>query len=153
QEIPLLLFVTSFACRISVVAFQNWYIIPGPGDKMKNWFVGGMALGVFLSGSVLLDAHHAVAAKFDPAKPVSLTGPVVEIDWANPHVHIFVDVKGANLITNWAVELESSVDLQRSGWRPDTLKPGDIVTVQGLSARDGSKQAWANSVVVAATKK
>jgi hypothetical protein len=111
-----------------------------------------LVIVLFLS-SLPLQAHHAIAAKFDSAKTVSLTGSVVQIDWANPHAHIFITVSNGNSITDWAVELESPVDLQRAGWRPDTLKPGDIVTVQGISARDGSKQIWANSVVVAATKK
>ena len=98
-------------------------------------------------------AHHAIAAKFDPAKSVALTGVVVQIDWANPHVHLFIDVKGASLITNWAIELESPFDLQKSGWGRDTLKLGDLVTVQGIAARDGSKQAWANSIVVGGSNK
>ena len=107
---------------------------------------------VVLTG-VPLAGHHAIAAKFDPNKPVTLNGAVVGIDWANPHVHLLLDVKSANAVTNWAIELESPVDLQRSGWNQATLKPGDVVTVQGISARDGSKQAWANSVVVAGANK
>jgi hypothetical protein len=107
---------------------------------------------ICLSGLPLM-AHHAVAAKFDPARTITLNGTVVEIDWANPHTHLFINVTNGTTIANWAIELESPVDLQRAGWRPDTLKPGDIVTVQGISARDGSKQAWANSVVVTATRK
>jgi len=100
-----------------------------------------------------LVAHHAVAAKFDPAKSVTLTGTVVGIDWANPHVHVFLDVKMGDAVINWAIELESPFDLQRSGWTRDTAKVGDAATVQGISARDGSKQAWANSFVLAGNKK
>jgi hypothetical protein len=62
-----------------------------------------------------------------------------------------MDVQDGNAITNWAIELESTTDLQKSGWNRDTLKPGDVVNVQGISARDGSRQAWGNSVVVAST--
>jgi hypothetical protein len=100
-----------------------------------------------------LAAHHAIAAKFDPARTVTLNGTVVGIDWANPHAHLFVNVMEAGGITNWAIELESPLDLQRSGWRPDTLKIGEAITIQGIAARDGSKQAWANSVVVAAANR
>jgi hypothetical protein len=100
-----------------------------------------------------LRAHHVIAAKFDPARTVTLNGIVVGIDWANPHAHLFVNVTEGNLITNWAVELESPTDLQKAGWRPDTLKIGDVIRVQGITARDGSKQAWANSVVLASTNR
>src|SRR5438093_1552858 len=107
---------------------------------------------VFITGMPLA-AHHALAAKFDASKTVTLNGTVVEIDWTNPHVHLLLDVKGTNVITNWAIELESPVDLQRSGWSRDTLKPGDLVTVQGNPARNGSRQVWGGSVVLAAGNK
>ena len=100
-----------------------------------------------------LAAHHAVAAKFDPSKATTLNGTVVQIDWANPHTHLFLDVKDTRGITNWAIELESPIDLQKSGWSRDTVKIGDAVTVQGITARDGSKQVWANSVVLSAGNK
>src|SRR5499427_6665016 len=117
------------------------------------------ALGLFaIIVAVLLmtppvAAHHPIAAKFDPNQTVMLNGTFVGIDWANPHVHMFLDVKGATAITNWAIELESPFDLQKSGWSKDTVKIGDIITVQGNSARDGSKQAWANSVTIANTNR
>jgi len=95
-----------------------------------------------------LRAHHAIAAKFDAAKPVTLKGTVTVVDWANPHVHVFVNVPEGTSITNWAIELESPIDLQRSGWNRTTLKPGDGITVQGILAKDGSRQAWSNSVVM-----
>jgi hypothetical protein len=96
-------------------------------------------------------AHHVPAGKFDPAKSMTLRGAVTKIDWLNPHVHVFMDVQGGNAPTSWAIELESTVDLRRSGWTRDTLKVGDAITVQGIAARDGSNQAWGNSVVVAST--
>src|ERR1041385_566898 len=86
---------------------------------------------LFVSAAPLA-AHHAIGAKFDPDKTITLTGTVVGIDWANPHVHLFIDVKDANVITNWAIELESPVDLGKSGWSVTTLKIGDEVTVRGL---------------------
>jgi hypothetical protein len=94
-------------------------------------------------------AHHAIAAKFDPSKSLTVTGIVTGIDWANPHAHVFVEVTEGRTVTTWAVELESVVDLQRSGWNRSTVKPGDQVTVQGITARDGSKQIWGNSVMAA----
>jgi hypothetical protein len=98
-----------------------------------------------------LAAHHVPAAKFDPARQVKLSGVVTKVEWLNPHAHIFVDVRNTDPRENWAIELESTVDLKRSGWSRDTVKIGDAVVVEGMAARDGSLTAWANSVVVAST--
>ncbi len=96
-------------------------------------------------------AHHAISAKFDSAKPVTLNGVVTLVDWRNPHVHVFINVRNANETLNWAVEIESPIELQQSGWSHDTLQPGDAVMVQGISARNGSRQVWGNSLVMTAT--
>jgi hypothetical protein len=113
-----------------------------------------LAIGVILSTALVpVSAHHVITAKFDPAKTVTLNGTVVSIDWANPHAHLFVNVSSGGTITNWAIELESPIDLQKGGWNRDTVKIGDAVTIQGITARDGSKQAWANSVVLTAGNK
>ena len=98
-------------------------------------------------------AHHAIPAKFDPGKSSTLNGFVTNVDWRNPHVHVLINVQEGQRTTSWAVELESPVDLERSGWNRSSLKPGDAVTVQGILARDGSKQIWGNSVVLTATRK
>src|SRR5438067_1650715 len=100
---------------------------------MRYGALGVMAATVLvlLLAGVPVAAHHAIAAKFDPGKTVTLSGTVVEIDWTNPHVHLLIDVKDATRITNWAIELESPVDLQRNGWNRETVQPGDIVNVQG----------------------
>jgi hypothetical protein len=100
-----------------------------------------------------LTAHHEITAKFDPAKTTNLRGIVTNVDWANPHVHIFMNVGTGNNLVNWAVELESVVDLQRAGFKRDTVKPGDSIAVEGIAARDGSKQVWGNSVVLTAGNK
>jgi len=121
---------------------------------MRSAALGLFALIVVVSLTTMpVAAHHPVAAKFDPNQTLALNGTVVGIDWANPHVHLFVDVKVTNAITNWAIELESPIDLQKNGWSKDTLKIGDVITVQGIPARDGSKQAWANSVTIANTNR
>src|SRR4051812_37478351 len=115
-----------------------------------RWLAGG--LGVLLTAIPLL-AHHNITGKFDPAKTRTLTGVVTRLDWANPHVHVLMDVVEGNTVRNWAVELESTIDLERSGWNLNTLKPGDAVTVQGMLARDGSSQIWGDSAVLTASKK
>src|SRR5215470_13011006 len=116
---------------------------------MKYRVYGWLAVGfiTFLTTQPLL-AHHEILAKFDDKKPMTLKGTVTKLDWANPHVHIFMNVQNGQNVLNWAVELESPVDLGRGGWNRDSVKPGDAITVQGLSARNGSRQVWANSVVM-----
>jgi hypothetical protein len=97
-------------------------------------------------------AHHSVAAKFDETKSTTITGIVTNIDWRNPHVHVFVNVRGPkNEWVNWAVELESPIDLQDSGWNRDSVQPGDSVTVQGFTARNGSRQVWSNRMTLTQT--
>src|SRR5215470_13134762 len=99
-------------------------------------------------------AHHEPLAKFDDKKPVNLTGVVSLLDWRNPHVHVFMNVKSGAAtgdVVNWAVELESPIELEESGWSRETLHPGDKISVQGLAARNGSHQAWGKSVVLSAT--
>lgn len=110
------------------------------------------AIGAALAIAPML-AHHEITAKFDPGKTVNLRGIVTKVDWADPHVHIFINVQQGNALNNWAIELESPIDLQKAGYTRDTLKVGDSITVQGISARDGSRQAWGNSVVLASSNK
>ena len=101
-----------------------------------------------------VSAHHVPAAKFDPANPITLQGTISKIDWLNPHVHIFMEVQNGNdenATVSWAVELESTVDLRRNGWTPDTVELGDAITVEGMAARDGSRQVWGDSVVLTGT--
>src|SRR5215813_8937116 len=121
---------------------------------MKYRIYGLIAVGfsAFLAAQPLM-AHHEILAKFDDKKPMTLRGTVTKLDWANPHVHIFMNVQNGASIANWAVELESPVDLGRGGWTRDAVKPGDSLTVQGIGARNGSRQVWANSVVLANTNK
>ena len=62
-------------------------------------------------------AHHAISAKFDDKKPTTLNGVVTLVDWRNPHVHVFVNAKDAKgAVLNWAVEIESPIDLESNGW-------------------------------------
>lgn len=112
---------------------------------------GSAAVSLALAGMPAL-AHHPVLAKFDEARPLMLTGIVTAIDWANPHVHIFMNVnEGSGSPVNWAVELSSPIELQWSGWGPEQLNIGDTLTVTGLGARNDSAQIWGDSVQRAGT--
>lgn len=87
--------------------------------------------------------HHSFAADFDSSKPVSLTGTVTRVAWMNPHATLYVDVKDGNgKITPWEFELASPNALLRLGWTRNSLRPGEVVTIGGFRAKDGS--AWAN---------
>lgn len=108
----------------------------------------GMALGLILA-SMPLGAHHVPEAKFDPDQQRTLQGRVSKVDWLNPHVHIFIEVEEGGEFSSWAVELASTVDLRRSGWSGDTVKPGDLLTVEGMVARNGTRQIWGEEVTVA----
>ena len=106
-----------------------------------------IGFGAFLASTPIL-AHHEILGKFDDKKPMTLRGNVTKVDWANPHVHVFINVTSGTTVNNWAIELESPVDLGKAGWKLDTVKPGDGLTVQGITARNGTRQIWANSVVM-----
>ena len=97
-------------------------------------------------------AHHSFTAEFDVAKPVTLSGVVTKIEWANPHIWFFVDVKGEDgTVTNWGFELAGSAQLVRLGWKRDSMKIGDAVTVEASRARDGSNNANAKAVALTST--
>jgi Family of unknown function (DUF6152) len=116
---------------------------------LHRWLGASAAI---LLGFTPLTAHHAIGAKFDSTKPLTLRGAITSIDWANPHAHLFINVADAGgRVTNWAIELESPVDLRRQGWTRNTVSAGDVVTVEAIAARDGSKQAWSLSMVLART--
>lgn len=101
------------------------------------------AAGVLLVGLMGRQAvaHHSFAAQYDREKPITLKGAVTKIEWMNPHVYFYMDVAEAGGTVNWAVEGGAPTSLYRAGWRKDSLKVGDLVTVQGYLARDGSKLA------------
>jgi hypothetical protein len=99
-------------------------------------------------------AHHSFAAEFDANSPIELTGTVTKVEWANPHTYFYVDVtspKGE--VENWALEMGSPNGLMRRGWTRDSMKIGDVVTVTGSRAKDGSPKGNARSVVLSTGKK
>jgi len=112
-----------------------------------------VAAGVLAAATPML-AHHSFSAEYDGAKRVTLKGIVSKVDWMNPHVYFYIDVKDdSGAITNWALEMGPPNGLQRSGWTRNTMKVGDEVIVDGTLAKDGSKQANARSVIMASTGK
>jgi hypothetical protein len=99
-------------------------------------------------------SQPSFSATYDRSRQVKVQGAVTRIEWVNPHAFIFIDVRdAAGTTTNWAVEIGNPLDLERDGWKRNALRIGDVVIVEGLPARSESRQAFASSVVLAATGK
>jgi Family of unknown function (DUF6152) len=107
-----------------------------------------LALALFAAASVQLLAHHSFASQYDRNKSMTVTGTVTKVDWRNPHVYFYVDVKDAasGAVTNWAFETGNLSTLMRGGWRKTTLKTGEVVTIEAFRARDGSNLANSRTV-------
>src|SRR5262245_47562910 len=113
-------------------------------------------LGTFLAVLALsiavrpLLAHHSFAAEFDGTKRVELTGVVTKVEWTNPHVWFYVNVKDETTgkLVNWAAEMGSPNSLMRTGWTRNTMKVGMVVSFTGSLAKDGSNRINTNAVLV-----
>jgi hypothetical protein len=106
-----------------------------------------------LAATLPVHAHHSFPAQYDASKPVTLTGKVTKVEWTNPHIFIYIDVTDdkTGAVVNWALEMGGPNALLRLGWKRDSLKPDDLVTVEGSLARDGSNLANAKTIVMVAT--
>ena len=95
-------------------------------------------------------AHHSFSAVFDADSPIEASGTVTEVEWRNPHAWIYVDVEGDDSsVINWAFEMGSPNGLRRRGWSRDTVQVGDVISVSGYRARDGSNRANLASITLA----
>jgi len=111
-----------------------------------NSIAAAVAFGLLVSAAPVL-AHHSFAAEYDANKPVKITGVVTKVEWMNPHARFYVDVKDeSGKVVNWDFELGAIPVLLRQGWRKDSLKAGDTVSVEGSQAKDNSFSANARSV-------
>src|SRR5665213_2446693 len=103
---------------------------------MKRLIVG--AIAVLLAGASL-SAHHSFAAEFDINKPVTLQGTVTKIEWVNPHVYVYIDVKHASgKITPWSLSSLGPATARRAGVTRANFGQGQAVTILGYHAKDGS---------------
>ena len=142
------------------------------GVAIKTGAIAGTAVAT-VAASLPLAAHHSFAAEFDATKEVRITGAVTEVEWHNPHAWILLSVtelcerrgapRGSDAVeeewacrtpdadegTAWAFELGSPNGLMRQGWTRNSLKSGDVATISGTRARDGSTNGNARDVTTA----
>jgi hypothetical protein len=117
-------------------------------------FYSAFLIATLFTATAGLSAHHSFAAEYDGTKPMTVTGTVTKVEWTNPHARIYVDVKDdKGNVTNWNFELGGPLQLNRLGWKRDSVKAGDQVKVDGYLAKDGSKMANARNVVFADGRK
>jgi hypothetical protein len=121
---------------------------------MSNGFPGRihllLAALLAVSTSLPLAAHHSFAAEFDDTKPVKVTGTITKVEWANPHIWYYVDVKNADgSVTNWAFSGGAPGQLMRRGITKDQLNIGSEVVVEGFRAKDGSNNGFGSKVTYA----
>jgi hypothetical protein len=100
--------------------------------------------------TVSLLAHHSFATEYDKTKPVSVTGVVKKVEWKNPHIWFYVDVKDARgKVVTWGFSGGPPAFLTRQGIHSNVMKAGDVVKVEGFRARDGSNNASGGKVTFA----
>ena len=106
------------------------------------------AFGVLATAT--LSAHHSFSAEFDNSKPVNLQGTVTKVDWLNPHIWIYLDVKDdkTGQVASWQCEGGAPNSLARNGWTKDALKKGDTISIVGSHAKDATNTCNASSVTL-----
>jgi hypothetical protein len=123
-----------------------------PEEFMMRKQIAFAAASILFLAAAPIFAPHSFAAEFDANKPVNLTGSVTKLEWMNPHAWFYIDVKDeTGNVTNWAFEMGNLSALTRFGWSRNSLKIGDVITVEGSRAKDGSNNANARSVTLAST--
>jgi hypothetical protein len=110
-------------------------------------------LGVLLAGASPVLAHHSVAGQFDTTKSLILKGSISKVQWMNPHIYLYLDVKEADgTVSSWALETLPTAMMRKAGLSKEAVMgtPGEVVTVLIVPARDGTKHVgWISKITYA----
>src|SRR5262245_11609323 len=102
---------------------------------------------LLLAGAAAAWAHHAYTAEFDTTKPVKLTGVLTKLEWSNPHIWLYLEVKvDDGKVAIWGFSASPPGMLTRRGITRNSLKLGEVLTISGHRAKDGSNNASGNVV-------
>lgn len=119
---------------------------------MRQMTYGAIGLLGFALSAGPSVAHHSFAAVFDREDPIDITGTVTRVEWVNPHAWFYIDVEAEDgQVEEWAFEMGSANHLRRRGWNRNSLRVGDVVTVAGSRARNGTTTGAVRTVTLAAT--
>lgn len=109
----------------------------------------GAVLGTWMLATSAF-AHHSFAAAYDTTTPLTIQGKITDVRLTNPHSHFFLDVQGANgKVEHWKIEAGTPSGMIRNGYSPEVIKTGDMVTIKGFRARDGSTNGMLRELVMA----
>jgi len=116
-----------------------------------NCLIGILAILLLVASAAV--AHHSVAGQFDTSKSLTLKGSVSKVNWMNPHIYVYLDVKEADgTMSTWALETLPTAMMRRAGLSKEAVMgtPGEVVTVQIVPARDGTKHmGWISKITYA----
>ena len=107
---------------------------------MRNSHVVAAALVMMLAAGAPIAAHHSFAAEFDGSKPVTLRGTITKMEWTNPHVWIHITAPDENgAMREWGFEMQAIAQDYAAGWRADSVKPGDKISIEYHPLKDGAR--------------